>query len=245
MYYSGFLFDSDYVNCFLSFLMISPRNCRTFVSFFESGKFIIVFIAIFWPCSYGITPRWKTFGIPLVARLSDLSYGSDIRKQFLQLLNPFLMPIEDVLNDYDDDVGNPANEDFEMEDATSSTVLDAEIGLDYGTRDETQLGADFMFYKGPGSEIKMNEPILVSGLTKELEVLVLWSDKMIEKYDTGLLSSLPEVFKPQRFMRRPQESVSLYKCLEAFLKAEPLGPEDMWLVFSHFFILALKFFCSC
>ncbi|XP_062167750.1 ubiquitin carboxyl-terminal hydrolase 8-like [Alnus glutinosa] len=178
--------------------------------------------------TYGITPRWKTFGIPLVARLCDLSYGSDIRKQFLQLLNPFLMPIEDVLNDYDDDVRNLANEDSEMEDATSSTVLDAETGLDCGTQDETQLGADFMFYKGPRSEIKTNEPILVSGLTKELEVLVLWSDKMIEKYDTGPLSSLPEVFKPQRFMRRHQESASLYKCLGAFLKEEPLGPEDMW-----------------
>jgi hypothetical protein len=140
------------------------------------------------------------------------------------------MPIEDVLNDYDDDVRNPANEDSEMEDATSSTVWDAETGLDCGSQDETQLGADFMFYKGPRSEIKTNEPILVSGLTKELEVLVLWSDKMIEKYDTGPLSSLPEVFKPQRFMRRHQESASLYKCLGAFLKEEPLGPEDMWLV---------------
>jgi hypothetical protein len=36
-------------------------------------------------------------------------------------------------------------------------------------------------------------------------------------------------------MRMPQESVSLYKCLEAFLKEEPLGPEDMWLVCTHFF----------
>jgi hypothetical protein len=27
-------------------------------------------------------------------------------------------------------------------------------------------------------------------------------------------------------MRMPQESVSLYKCLEAFLKEEPLGPVD-------------------
>jgi len=41
---------------------------------------------------------------------------------------------------------------------------------------------------------------------------------------------LPEVLKPQLYARRPQESVSLYKCLEAFLKEEPLGPEDMWLV---------------
>ena len=102
----------------------------------------------------------------------------------------------------------------------------------------------FQFFTGSGnSEIKMDEPVLVSGLTNELEVLVLWSDKMIEKYDTCLLSSLPEVFKPPMFMKRPQESVSLYKCLEAFLKEEPLGPEDMWLVLILIF-RSLNFFCS-
>jgi ubiquitin carboxyl-terminal hydrolase 4/11/15 len=53
---------------------------------------------------------------------------------------------------------------------------------------------------------------------------------MLKKYDTNLLGSLPEVFKPQLFTKRTQESVSIYKCLEAFLREEPLGPEDMWLV---------------
>jgi hypothetical protein len=45
-------------------------------------------------------------------------------------------------------------------------------------------------------------------------------------------------------MRMPQESVSLYKCLEAFLKEEPLGPEDMWLVCTliFFFHSSSKFF---
>ncbi|XP_030925271.1 ubiquitin carboxyl-terminal hydrolase 8-like [Quercus lobata] len=173
--------------------------------------------------------KLKMFGIPLVARLPDLSCGSDIRKKFLQLLNPFLMPIEDVLNDYDDEEGSSGNEDSDMLDATSPTVLDTDAGSDSETLDETHLGTDFQFQIGPFStEIKMDEPFQVSGLAKELEVHVVWSDKMIDKYDTCILSSFPEVFKPQTFMKRPQESVSLYKCLEAFLKEEPLGPEDMW-----------------
>nr|POE51027.1 ubiquitin carboxyl-terminal hydrolase 8 [Quercus suber] len=151
------------------------------------------------------TSKWKMFGIPLVARLPDLSCGSDIRKKFLKLLNPFLMPVEDVLNDCDDEEGSSGNEDSEMLDATSPTVLDTDAGSDSETLDETHLG-----------------------LAKELEVHVVWSDKMIDKYDTCILSSFPEVFKPRTFMKRPQESVSLYKCLEAFLKEEPLGPEDMW-----------------
>ncbi|KAF3971531.1 hypothetical protein CMV_004879 [Castanea mollissima] len=179
-----------------------------------------------WP--YSFTPN-KMFGIPLVARLPDLSCGSDIRKKFLKLLNPFLMPIEDVLNDCDDEEGSSGNEDSEMLDATSPTVLDTNAGSDSKTLDETHFGTDFQFQIGPlFSEIKMDEPLQVSGLAKELEVHVVWSDKMIDKYDTCILSSFPEVFKPQTFMKRPQESVSLYKCLEAFLKEEPLGPEDMW-----------------
>uniref|UniRef100_A0A2N9H608 Ubiquitin carboxyl-terminal hydrolase n=1 Tax=Fagus sylvatica TaxID=28930 RepID=A0A2N9H608_FAGSY len=195
----------------------------------DSEKFPLVVFKHQQVENYGITPRWKMFGIPLVARLPDHSCGSDIRKQFLKLLNPFLMPIEDVLNDHVDGEGNSGNEDSEMVDATSPTVLDTDTGSDSRTWDETHLGTDFQFFTGSGnSEIKMDEPVLVSGLTNELEVLVLWSDKMIEKYDTCLLSSLPEVFKPPMFMKRPQESVSLYKCLEAFLKEEPLGPEDMW-----------------
>ncbi|KAK7842761.1 ubiquitin carboxyl-terminal hydrolase 8, partial [Quercus suber] len=177
------------------------------------------------------TSKWKMFGIPLVARLPDLSCGSDIRKKFLKLLIPFLMPVEDVLNDYYDEEGSSGNEDSEMLDATSPTVLDTDAGSDSETLDETHMGTDFQFQIGSSfSEIKMDEPLQVSGLAKELEVHVVWSDKMIDKYDTCILSSFPEVFKPQTFMKRPQESVSLYKCLEAFLKEEPLGPEDMWLV---------------
>ncbi|KAK9986505.1 hypothetical protein SO802_031456 [Lithocarpus litseifolius] len=180
-----------------------------------------------WP--YNFTLKWTMFGIPLVARLTDLSCGSDIRKKFLKLLNPFLMPIEDVLNDCDDEEGSSGNEDSDMLDATSPTILDTDAGSDSETLDETHLGTDFQFQIGPlFSEIKMDEPLQVSRLAKDLEVHVVWSEKMIDKYDTCILSSFPEVFKPQTFMKRPQESVSLYKCLEAFLKEEPLGPEDMW-----------------
>ncbi|CBI24406.3 unnamed protein product, partial [Vitis vinifera] len=63
---------------------------------------------------------------------------------------------------------------------------------------------------------------------QRLNLLVFWPEKKIEQYDTHLISSLPEIFKSGFIARRPQESVSLYRCLEAFLKEEPLGPDDMW-----------------
>ncbi|KAL5808588.1 hypothetical protein ACOSQ3_029279 [Xanthoceras sorbifolium] len=175
-----------------------------------------------------VTSEWKMFGTPLVARFSDLSNGYDIRKVFLKLLDPFLMPVEDVLNDYDD-AGTTANEDSAVEDVINPTVSNNYAGSDSEIGDEPHVGSDFQFHIDTEStEIKMNEPVLISKLTKKLNILVYWPHKMIEKYDICLLSSLLEVFKPQLFTSKPQESVSLYKCLEAFLKEEPLGPEDMW-----------------
>lgn len=176
------------------------------------------------------------FGIPIVARLPNVSCGYDICREFLKLINPFLMSAEDVLDEYDndDDVDNKVSKDNELDDATSSGDLESDSDSD--------LEADFKFYlPATNMKIKMNKPLPFTVLPKRLEVAVLWSDKMIKKYDTCLLSSLPEVFKLQLFTKRTPESVSVYKCLEAFLKEEPLGPEDMWLVdilslFIHLFM---------
>ncbi|KAI3704209.1 hypothetical protein L1987_74424 [Smallanthus sonchifolius] len=79
-----------------------------------------------------------------------------------------------------------------------------------------------------GSEVFMDDLLDSMELTGQVNVLVCWSDNMLEYYDQHLLSSPAEVYKPALFSKRPQESISLYRCLEAFLKEEPLGPEDMW-----------------
>ncbi|KAJ4843604.1 hypothetical protein Tsubulata_020302 [Turnera subulata] len=179
------------------------------------------------PCEYA-TSDWKLFGIPLVAKFSALSSGYDLCKNYLKLLHPFVIPSDDEFNDYDGSAS--VNEDSAMEDATTSTISDIDKGcgseLDYDINSD-----DFQFYltcDHKRTEIKMNAPFPMSQYSGPFDVIVKWSEKMIEKFDTCLLSSLPAVFKPQLFTRRPQESISLYKCLEAFLKEEPLGPEDMW-----------------
>ncbi|XWS59355.1 hypothetical protein CRYUN_Cryun08bG0114400 [Craigia yunnanensis] len=179
-----------------------------------------------------IASNWKPFGVPLVARIHDLSNGSEIRNQFLKLLSPFLMPVEDVINDYDGyETENTVNENTKMEDIVSPLASDSDAGSDSGAEKNFHLNTNCKFYlmdKMEPTEIKMNEPLPISRFTKQLDVSVHWPDKMIEKYDTCLLSSLPEVFKPQLFTRKPLESISLYKCLEGFLQEEPLGPDDMW-----------------
>ncbi|XP_050226704.1 ubiquitin carboxyl-terminal hydrolase 8-like [Mercurialis annua] len=225
------------------------------------------------------TPNWKLFGIPFVTRLSNLHTGLDLRRQYLKLVNPFIMPPDDdVLNDYDDshiatnddsqiatnddsqiatnddsqiatnddsqiatnddsqiatndDSQIATNEDSAMEDVPSPTVSNDIAGTDGETDDDSDF-SDFQFccenMLGSREGIQMSNPISFSRFKKTINVHVSWSEKMIEKYDTCILRSLPEVFKPQLYTRRPYDSVSLYKCLEAFLTEEPLGQEDMW-----------------
>ncbi|GLT96369.1 hypothetical protein SLE2022_139940 [Rubroshorea leprosula] len=73
-------------------------------------------------------PNWKFFGVPLVARISDLSNGYNIRYHFLKPLNPLLFPTNDVVNDfYGDDgaMGTSGNKTSKMEDVVGPSVLDS------------------------------------------------------------------------------------------------------------------------
>ncbi|XP_052208779.1 ubiquitin carboxyl-terminal hydrolase 8 isoform X2 [Diospyros lotus] len=181
-----------------------------------------------------LTSSWKAFGIPLVAS-SKFVNGSDVRNLYLKLLRAFLIPSEDPAVD-DNIVDRNATEELtHMEETVTPTLEggpDSANGKEFDTH--THSNADLEFYltdeKGTtrDSRIKMNEPVAARSLRGRLSVLVCWPAKMVKQYKTHLISSLPQIFKAEFFGKRPQESVSLYKCLEAFLKEEPLGPDDMW-----------------
>lgn len=79
----------------------------------------------------------------------------------------------------------------------------------------------------------MGEDKVVKFSPSSATVLVYmdWSQKLLEKYDTHVLETLPEVLKYGPITKKARtEPLSLYTCLEAFLREEPLVPEDMWLV---------------
>ncbi|XP_050232500.1 ubiquitin carboxyl-terminal hydrolase 8 isoform X2 [Mercurialis annua] len=179
------------------------------------------------------TSSWKAFGIPLVGPVYDLINGSGIHNLYLKLLSPFHVPFDDNKGNLDTAICTANEEVTEMEDnngsalegnASSSTPEEANSRsnnvLQFYLTDEKGLVKDMM--------IDMNEPVPMQGAPKRLNILVCWPEKQIEQYDIRLLSSLSEVYKSGFLAKRPQESVSLYKCLEAFLKEEPLGPDDMW-----------------
>ncbi|XP_038901086.1 ubiquitin carboxyl-terminal hydrolase 8 isoform X1 [Benincasa hispida] len=182
------------------------------------------------------TTSLKAFGFPLVAKLPSTFNGSDIKDIYERLLSPFQVSAQDALKENhtsDVDTMEKTEEVGKRTSSTSACVTDPLRSKD-GVNCDSPSDADLQFYttdeKGiiRGSEIQVGEFVVGSEKSKRLYVLVSWPEKQIERYDTHLLTSLPEIFKSSFFTKRPQESVSLYKCLEAFLQEEPLGPEDMW-----------------
>ncbi|KAK4365567.1 hypothetical protein RND71_016925 [Anisodus tanguticus] len=61
-----------------------------------------------------------------------------------------------------------------------------------------------------------------------LKVMLDWTEKEYKLYDASYLKDLPELHKSGLTVKKiKQEAISLFSCLEAFLKEEPLGPDDM------------------
>ncbi|KAF8714124.1 hypothetical protein HU200_028131 [Digitaria exilis] len=93
---------------------------------------------------------------------------------------------------------------------------------------------DFEFYlkneRGDVQQqkIEINELDLLETIPSRLQVNVHWQQNASRQYDTSMLNNLPEIHKLELITKGTEDSVALHGCLEAFLKEEPLGPEDMW-----------------
>ncbi|KAL4578562.1 hypothetical protein LXL04_014686 [Taraxacum kok-saghyz] len=158
----------------------------------------------------------KPFGLPLVA-CGEIVKGQDIRDLYLKVIKPFTIKA----NSSTENNVKPTEEEEKEEETKSVSCLEDEETKKFSC----YLTDDSGHVKG--SEI-VNELLDSTEFTGRVNVLVSWSDKMLEEHDQRLLISPAEIYKPALLSKRPQESISLYKCLEAFLKEEPLGPEDMW-----------------
>ncbi|KAK1306188.1 Ubiquitin carboxyl-terminal hydrolase 9 [Acorus calamus] len=78
-----------------------------------------------------------------------------------------------------------------------------------------------------GSRTPIENDTIVS-LGTSIKVVLELSDRERDFYDFSYLEDLPVVFKSGFPMKKTrQEAVSLFTCLDAFLKEEPLGPDDM------------------
>ncbi|KAJ6812781.1 ubiquitin carboxyl-terminal hydrolase 9-like [Iris pallida] len=179
----------------------------------------------------------KLLGTPLVTCLpKSAKTGMEIQTAVRTVLAPLLRsnacatnqnasnvngvrPSLDSINVADN--GNPCSIDEDL--PTSHMAIDEpnvkcpsfKLALtDEKGNSRTHLASDSIPSLTPGSCIR---------------VMLEWSDSDHELYNFSFLEDLPEVFKPgYMFKKTQQETVNLFSCLEAFLKEEPLGPDDMW-----------------
>ncbi|KAK9089666.1 hypothetical protein Scep_028748 [Stephania cephalantha] len=184
---------------------------------------------------------WKPYGSPLVSLISrdDRLTGGDVQSMVLKMLNPMLRTRgpgqpDNLLNSRAiettsqcQDVGsNEAGADSDASDC----VVRGEIKLNMVDADKFSL--QFLDENNAFIDLSLEEekPIkLTSSSSVYIPIFIDWSEKQLEKYDTHYFENLPEVLKYGPALKKARtEPLSLYSCLEAFLREEPLVTEDMW-----------------
>lgn len=172
------------------------------------------------------------FGTPLVTYLPEGSQNStDIQSAVHKVLTPLLKlkpghPSNSVHNAKEDGYASSLDDE-----PVETDNIDCEIGeqsldkmevdLSYnislvtygGSIDDSPIDSDFHF--------KPDRPMI--------KVCLDWYERESDMYDIHYLEDLPHVHKPGYTTKKTkQDVITLSACLEAFLKEEPLGPDDMW-----------------
>ncbi|KAL2930555.1 Ubiquitin carboxyl-terminal hydrolase 5 [Bienertia sinuspersici] len=174
---------------------------------------------------------WKPYGTPLVSPIScdDVITRGDVQLMVRTILSPLLkgrektdLSANDVTSAVELSCGTSIEPVVSSESATLAKHKNAETcGLEklpLQLVDENNVCIDLSV----GDEKSVN----ISSSSKSLLVFINWSTVLLEKYDTSYLENLPEVCKygvPAKKART--EPLSLYSCLEAFLREEPLVSE--------------------
>ncbi|XVF00085.1 hypothetical protein REPUB_Repub03eG0255200 [Reevesia pubescens] len=171
--------------------------------------------------------RWKPFGTPLLSSLScdDVIRSGDIQTIVLRMLTPLLNGGIEYSHNSDPSTSGVATDpsdhssgEVDTNRASTSTKVLPKLPLQLV--DESKTCIDLSV----GDEKAVN----MSGASP-IVVYLDWSSKLLEKYNMNYLENLPEVFKYGPITKKARtEPLSLYTCLEAFLREEPLVPEDMW-----------------
>ncbi|KAF7803975.1 ubiquitin carboxyl-terminal hydrolase 5 [Senna tora] len=165
---------------------------------------------------------WKPYGTPMVSLIScdDAVTRGDIQVMVYRMLSPLLRKGSNCSDTNSGEAcGGTISSNSLNKDGTDSKASIPKLPLQLV--DDTNGCID----------LSMGEEKVVKPSTSSPTVLVYvdWSQKLLEKYDTQPLENLPEVLKYGPVTKKARsEPLSLYTCLEAFLREEPLVPEDMW-----------------
>lgn len=152
---------------------------------------------------------WKPYGVPLLAQISrnETVTGSDIHEMARKMLVPM----------FRNHVAQHSAVQSSLSTRTQSYHTDS-------SKFQLQLIDD------SNTVIEQTDyAIRVPQSSLATVIFVNWSKLDLKKLNTNHLEHLPEVFKYAPPAKRTRgEPLSLYACLDAFLREEPLVPEEMW-----------------
>ncbi|KAH7683092.1 ubiquitin carboxyl-terminal hydrolase 4/11/15 protein [Dioscorea alata] len=184
---------------------------------------------------------WKPFGIPLMSSISqeEITTRGDLNDIVQAIVHKMLTPMQQgedlqasgLSNSSNFTVtytGQAINTREVCKDSSENNVKDKEScdGKTTGFKlflqvdDEDNACIDLSIDEEKTMELPLSSSFLL---------FINWSQNDLERYNTKYMENLPEVFKHTPAPKRSRgEPLSLYACLDAFLREEPLVPEDMW-----------------
>ncbi|GAB2274235.1 hypothetical protein Dimus_009002 [Dionaea muscipula] len=176
-------------------------------------------------------PKVKYCGTPLVTYLADeIETAADIYSAVKCVLSPLRRKCLSLSGAHTEHKHGSASEAGGDETMVTCDSLSG-IGDGFMSNGEEVLGRETTFLlfvideRGCNAEQVDEDYIVKPGQC--LRLVLHWTKNVAELYNFSFLEDIPVVYKSAA--KRPQpESVSLFSCLEAFLKEEPLGPDDMW-----------------
>ncbi|TKY62744.1 Ubiquitin carboxyl-terminal hydrolase 5 [Spatholobus suberectus] len=189
-----------------------------------------------------IISGWKPYGTPIVSLIScdDTVTRGDIQVIVNRILFPLLRKGGNVEQATTSETSIPKATSDQCSFTSDDDACAANMVSNSLSKDSTNSKAPPMPTlplllvddSNACIDLSMGEEKVVKLSPSSPKVLVYidWSQKLLEKYDTHPLETLPEVLKYGPVTKKARtEPLSLYTCLEAFLCEEPLVPEeDMW-----------------
>ncbi|XP_076894449.1 ubiquitin carboxyl-terminal hydrolase 5-like isoform X1 [Bidens hawaiensis] len=147
---------------------------------------------------------WKPFGTPLVFPIfndATVTQG-DIQLIAQTMLSPMLKPVTSS--------GPPSA-------TNGDSLIKFPLKLVIRNNDPIDIS------NGEETAIKLPSSLL------SVMLYIDWSQQLMNKFDMHYLENLPEVSRNGSAPKKAHvEPLSLYSCIDAFLREEPLVPEDMW-----------------
>ncbi|XP_042451811.1 ubiquitin carboxyl-terminal hydrolase 5 isoform X1 [Zingiber officinale] len=173
---------------------------------------------------------WETYGIPLLASVSKDEITVDLIRERLQRM---LTPMLGSDGTYSSRSSDPCITDGDQGKSSEACLISGENQNDQqhcNTKSTCNMHIQYIDENDTWVDLSLEDKLFaLPRLSTSLILFINWSRNDMKKYDTYHFENHPEVFKYTPAPKRSRnEPLSLYTCLDAFLREEPLVPEDMW-----------------